>query len=324
MAYDNLADRLLDKIDEKRNPSVVGLDPRINRIPDFIKRTAMEETDTPFEAVSRSIIEFNKGLIDAVHETVPAVKPQMAFYEQYGSHGVKALEETINYAKEKGLVVITDCKKNDIGSTAQAYANAHLGKVDLIDGTCVFSFDGDMATVNAYLGTDGIQPFLDVCKKYGKGIFVLDKTSNPSSGELQDKTIKNNGTVYELMAKHIKKWGKGLVGDRGYSSVGAVVGATYPEEAKKLRDIMKNNLFLVPGYGAQGGTADDIQPCFNEDGYGAIVNSSRGINFAYERDPYKSQYTPEEYVDASKQAALDMKDDIITALRKGDKLPEGW
>ncbi|MFW6038347.1 MAG: orotidine-5'-phosphate decarboxylase [Candidatus Saliniplasma sp.] len=320
----NLADRLLNAIDDKKNPSVVGLDPRIDRIPDHIKEEAGDRAETPFEAVRYSFEEFNKSIIDEIKDIVPAVKPQVAFYEQYGSHGIKAFEETIDYAKDKGLIVISDVKRNDIGSTAEAYAAAHLGGVERINKEFTHSFDSDMVTVNAYLGSDGVKPFLDVCEEYGKGIFILVKTSNPSSGELQDKEIMGEGKVYESMAELVRKWGDDLVGDRGYSSVGAVVGATYPEEAEKLREMMKRAIFLVPGYGAQGGTADDIIPCFNEDGYGGIVNSSRGIIFAYEREPYSEKFGDKNFAKASRQAALDMKKDIRKSLEKGKKVPDGW
>ncbi len=325
MKEDNLADRLLDAVDKKKNPSVVGLDPRLGRIPDHVKKKVREETDDPFEAASKAILEFNKGLIDAVHEIVPAVKPQIAFYEKYGAEGIKVFIETIEYAKKKGLIVIEDVKRNDIGSTAKAYASAHLGEVDLdMFGEKSSSFNGDMVTVNAYLGYDGIEPFVELCKEYGKGIFVLDKTSNPSSSELQDLKTEDSRIIYEVMAELIDEWGEELVGERGYSSVGAVVGATYPEEAKKLRGLMPNNLFLVPGYGSQGGTADDVIPCFNDDGYGAVVNSSRGINYAYQKEPYCQEFGPEEYGKASKKAASDMKDDILASLERGGKVPESW
>lgn len=320
----NLADRLLGAIDEKKNPSVVGLDPRIGMIPEHIKEDAVERAEDPFEAVRYSFVDFNKALIDSIEDIVPAVKPQMAFYEQYGHHGVRAYHEIVDHAKKRGLIVIGDVKRNDIGSTAEAYAAGHLGKVELADGHHEPAFDTDMITVNAYLGTDGIEPFLKTCKDHGKGIFILDKTSNPSSGELQDRTIEGDGRVYELMAELIDGWGRELTGERGYSSVGAVVGATYPEEARKLRNMMKKAVFLIPGYGAQGGTADDIIPCFNRDGYGGIVNSSRGINFAYMREPYSEDYGPEEFAEASRRAAKDMKDDILSSLEKGGKIPEGW
>ncbi len=321
--HDNLADRLLDAVDDKKNPSVVGLDPRLNNIPDHLKKEAMEGSSHPFQASGRAILKFNKGLIDAVHDIVPAVKPQIAFYEKYGHQGVKAFIHTIEYAQKKGLMVIEDVKRNDIGSTAEAYAAAHLGEVDTMEDRKT-SFDGDMVTVNAYLGYDGIEPFIDTCKEYGKGVFILDKTSNPSSKELQDLKTEDGKMIYEVMAELINQWGKDLVGERGYSSVGAVVGATYPEEAKKLRKIMDDNLFLVPGYGSQGGTADDVIPCFDDHGYGAVVNSSRGIDYAYQREPYCDSFGPEEFHKASREAALDMKDDIITSLEKGKKIPGGW
>ncbi len=323
MNQDNLADRLLEAVDEKKNPSVVGLDPRLWRIPEHIREKARESNDGSFEAASEAIFEFNKGLIDAIHDIVPAVKPQVAFYEKYGSHGIEAFIRTIRYAKKKDLIVIEDVKRNDIGSTAEAYASAHLGEVDVFDEES-FSFDGDMITVNAYLGHDGIEPFIDHCKKYGKGIFILDKTSNPSSSELQDLKTEDGKRIFEVMAELISEWGEELVGKRGYSPVGAVVGATYPEEAEMLRDIMDNNLFLVPGYGSQGGTADDVIPCFNDDGYGAVVNSSRGIDYAYQREPYCEEYGSEEYDKASRKAALDMKEDILDSLERGDKIPDSW
>jgi len=316
----NLADRLVDAIDNKRNPSVVGLDPRLWRIPDHLKIEAKKSTEDSLQAAGEAIFRFNKGIIDAVHDIVPAVKPQVAFYEKYGVEGIRAFKRTIEYAKEKGLIVIEDVKRNDIGSTAEAYASAHLGEVDLIEGE-VLSFDGDMVTVNPYLGSDGIKPFVKKCEEYGKGIFVLDKTSNPSSRELQDLVTRNDKKIYEAMAELINQWGEDLVGERGYSPIGAVVGATYPEEAEKLRKIMKNNLFLVPGYGSQGGTADDVIPCFNEDGYGAIVNSSRCIDYAYE---YDEEFGQEEYDRASRKAASSMKDDIMRSLEKGEKVPENW
>ncbi|MEF8874625.1 MAG: orotidine-5'-phosphate decarboxylase [Candidatus Thermoplasmatota archaeon] len=320
MKKDNLADRLLNAVDEKKNPSVVGLDPRLWRIPTHLKEEAKEMSGNPFEAAGEAIFEFNKGIIDAVHDIVPAVKPQVAFYEKYGVEGIRAFKKTIEYAKKRGMIVIEDVKRNDIGSTAKAYASAHLGKVDMIDGEAL-SFDGDMVTVNPYLGSDGIEPFVEVCKEYGKGIFVLDKTSNPSSSELQDLVTEDENKIYEVMADLISDWGEELIGERGYSSVGAVVGATYPEEAEKLREMMKNNLFLVPGYGSQGGTADDVIPCFNDDGYGAVVNSSRGIDYAYES---YDDFGPEEYDKASRKAALEMKEDIMRSLEKGGKVSDDW
>ena len=319
----NMADKLLEEINKKQNPSVVGLDPRINQIPEFITKRNLEAYGNSFKAAANAIIEFNKLIINAISETLPAVKPQIAFYEQYGPEGVRAFKETVDYAKEKGLIVIGDAKRNDIGSTAEAYADGHLGEVKMIEGSMP-SLNADLITVNGYLGSDGLMPFIEACKKHGKGIFILNKTSNPSSGELQDKKTEEGKTVYEIMAELIDKLGKDLTGQKGYSPIGAVVGATYPEQAKILRNLMPKTIFLVPGYGAQGGGAEDVVPCFNEDGYGAIVNSSRGIIFAYEKEPYKDKFKPEEFHLASRQAAIDMKKDILDALQKNGKLPEGW
>ena len=316
----NISDKLLNLIEQKHNPCIIGLDPVIDQIPACIKRKK-KDYDSPFEAVRHTIIEFNRLIIDAVKDIVPAVKPQMAFYEQYGSQGVKAFEETVIYAKEKGLIVIEDAKRNDIASTAKAYADGHLGKVSLIDGTISSSLDVDFVTVTPYLGSDGIKPFIEVCKESGKGIFILVKTSNPSSGELQNRIIAGDGAVYEVIARYVAEAGIELMGEKGYSSLGAVVGATYPQEAKKLREIMPRNIFLVPGYGAQGGRAEDVIPCFNDDGYGAIISSSRGIIFAYNREPYRSKYRPEEFYLASREAAMDMREKIIKVLKQHGKLP---
>lgn len=318
----NMADQLLDKIDEMRNPCVIGLDPDISQIPEFLKNKT-RDFDNPFEAVRDVIIQFNKQIIDAVSDVVPAVKPQMAFYEQYGSEGVRAFEETVKYAKGKGLIVIEDAKRNDIGSTVNAYANGHLGKVTTVTGKEISSVDVDFLTVTPYLGSDGITPFINVCKRYRKGVFILVKTSNPSSGEIQDKIVENTcNTVYETVARYVAEVGNELIGSRGYSAIGAVVGATYPAEAKRLREIMNRNIFLVPGYGAQGGKAEDVLPCFNADGYGAVVSSSRGIIFAYNMDLYKDKYRPEEFYLATREAAISMRDDIVNALKGYGKAPK--
>lgn len=290
----NFADTLMEAIDKKQNPSIVGLDPRIESVPDSVK-----QGKTPAEA----FLAFNKDIIDAVADIVPAVKPQNAFYEQYGVEGIKSYIETVKYAKSKGLVVVGDVKRNDIGSTAKAYAAAHLGE----------AFGFDAVTVNAYLGTDGIKPFLEKTPE-GKGLFVLVKTSNPSSGELQDKLLDDGRSVYEAMAELVDGWGKESLGSRGYNSVGAVVGATYPKEAELLRKIMPKTIFLVPGYGAQGGGADDVVPCFNSDGYGAIVNSSRGIIFAYQKQGG-------EHDEAAGKAAEAMREDLKKSLSKAGKWP---
>jgi orotidine-5'-phosphate decarboxylase len=314
----NIADRLLAKIREKHNPCIVGLDPVIELIPDCIKKGRKDQKGS-FEAERDTIIEFNKRIINAVADIVPAVKPQVAFYEKYGSKGLEAFEETVRYARRKDLIVIEDAKRNDIGSTAEAYADGHLGRVPTIDGTLLPSLDADMITVSPYLGSDGIKPFVEVSKKYGKGIFVLVKTSNPSSAELQDRLIEGEGPLYEVVARFVSLVGKELIGTRGYSSIGAVVGATYPEEALRLRKIMPESIFLVPGYGVQGGKAEDVIPCFNDDGYGAVVNSSRGIVYAYSMEPYKSSFEPEEFHLASRQAAIDMRDSVVDALEKAGK-----
>ena len=238
---------------------------------------------------------------------LPAVKPQIAMYEQFGIPGLVAFDKTVKYCQEKGLVVIGDVKRGDIGSTSTAYANGHLGSVTIGNTVCR-GFDEDFITVNPYLGTDGIKPFVDVCKEEKKGIFVLVKTSNPSSGELQDKEVDGK-PLYELVGSYVDKWGSECIGESGYSAVGAVVGATYPEMGKVLRKVMPKSYILVPGYGAQGGTADGLKPYFNEDGLGAIVNSSRGIICAYKQEKY-AQFGEANYADASRQAVIDMRDDI--------------
>ncbi len=301
----NFADKLFSAIETKQNPSVVGLDPRIGNIPDSIKQERVQKFgDTP-QAVAASFVAFNKGIIDAIKDIVPAVKPQMAFYECYGPYGIEAFQITCEYAKKNGLVVIEDAKRNDIGSTAVAYARGHLGQVDTVNGKTRIH-DVDAITVNSYLGTDGVKPFIEEAKN-GKGAFLLVKTSNPSSGELQDRKLREGATVYEAMAKLVDKWGVDVVGERGYSSIGAVVGATYPEEALRLRLMMPRTPILVPGYGAQGGGAMDTMPSFNDDGYGAIVNSSRGVIFAYEKKGG-------EFDSAARDAALDMKKDLQNAM----------
>jgi len=324
---ENFADRLLNAIDEKQNPSVVGLDPRIADIPSHIKEENVKKFGNTVEAVSASFLEFNKLIIDAVADIVPAVKPQMAFYEKYLTPGIQAFIGTVNYAKEKGLIVIEDAKRNDIGpkkdSTAGAYSDGHIGRIELCDGQEIPGFDVDAITVNAYLGSDCPAPFIEDCKKYGKGIFVLVKTSNDSSGEIQDIEIGVIGaaeelgyvrTVYTDMACLVNKWGQGVIGNRGYSSVGAVVGATYPKDAVVARRIMPKAMILVPGYGHQGGMGKDTLPNFNKDGYGAIVNNARGIIFAYKKEPFKNTHGPREFDKAAREAAIMMKEDITKAL----------
>ncbi len=361
-SMNNFADRLLGAIEEKQNPSVVGLDPRIEDIPKFI----WQDGDDDFEATTNTILVFNKELIDAISSIVPAVKPNIAFYECYEAPGYKCFVETCKYAEKNGMIVHPDTKRNDIGPTAKAYSNGFLGKVKVIhkgELKEVPSVNVDGITVNAYLGIDGIDPFLEDMKNYGKGCYILVKTSNKSSGDLQDLPVilkdkedrerliqLTAGTDYEKMlidsiseslkdfpvpiemtyggiapnyvkmALNVDRWGEGLVGERGYSSVGAVVGATYPREAKLLRRIMPKAIILVPGYGAQGGGAKEVLPNFNEDGLGAIVNSSRGICFRYKEKGVN--YTPKQFAEAARDAAITMKNDICNALKEAGKL--GW
>lgn len=301
-----MINKLVSEIKKKNAPVVVGLDPMLNYVPEFIQKKAFDEFGETLEGAAEAIWQFNKGIVDATYDLIPAVKPQIAMYEQLGIPGMTAFKKTVDYCKEKGLVVIGDIKRGDIGSTSAAYAVGHLGKVK-IGSKSYAGFDEDFATVNPYLGSDGIKPFIDVCKEENKGIFVLVKTSNPSSGEFQDQKIDGK-PLYELVGEKVAQWGEECMGDE-YSNVGCVVGATYPEMGKVLRKIMPKTYILVPGYGAQGGTAKDLAPYFNEDGLGAIVNSSRGIIAAYKQDKY-SKFGAENYADASRQAVIDMINDI--------------
>ncbi|QQR83472.1 orotidine-5'-phosphate decarboxylase [Candidatus Peregrinibacteria bacterium] len=300
----HFADRLLHRIQELENPTVVGLDPRLDSIPEFIKDRMVDEYGATLEAVAAAILIFNRGIIDAVSDIVPAVKPQIAFYEQYGHAGMLAYEQTCEYAQQQGMIVIGDAKRNDIGSTAEAYAAGHLGTVDVF-GEAQEIIKADALTVTPYLGSDGILPFTRLCAERGKGIFVLVRTSNPSSDEIQGVPVGDE-LMDEYVAGLVQNWGAELIGESGFSSVGAVVGATYPEEARNLRHRMPEQIFLVPGYGAQGGSAEDVKPCFYKEGKGAIVNSSRGIIFAYQ-----ALNMPEEAFDeAARKAALAMKEDL--------------
>ena len=301
-------DKLIEKVVLTKNPTVAGLDPKLEYVPEFIKQRALDKYGNTLKAAAKALLEFNKGLIDELYEIVPAIKPQCAYYEMYGWQGVKTLYKTIEYAKKKGMYVITDGKRNDIGTTMEAYATGHLGKTN-VNGNMLHGFAGDCLTVNGYLGTDGIAPLIKVCDKYDKGIFVLVKTSNPSSGELQDKKIDGK-TVYEMMGEMCETWGEQLPGKYGYSGVGAVVGATYPEQLKELREKMPHTFFLVPGYGAQGGAAKDVSYAFDKKGLGAIVNSSRGIMCAYQ----KENCSEEDYAKAARREAIRMRDDIVGAI----------
>ena len=303
--------RLIEKITDKKAPVVVGLDPNLKFIPPHIIKKATDEKGETPEAAAAAILDFNKGIIDAVYDLIPAVKPQIAMYEQFGIPGLIAYRETVDYCHEKGLIVIADVKRGDIGSTSESYAIAHLGEIK-IGETSTAPFDTDFATVNPYLGTDGVKPFVDVCNKCDKGIFVLVKTSNPSSGEFQDQVIDGR-PLFELVADKVREWGEDSM-DGSYSNVGAVVGATYPGQGETARRLMPRAYILVPGYGAQGGKASDLKVFFNKDGLGAIVNSSRGIIAAYTKDPYRERFDEYHFADASREAVKDMLEDINSAI----------
>lgn len=304
-----MINKLNKKILKMNAPVVVGLDPMLSYIPEHILAKAIEEKGETLEAAADAIYAYNVAIVDAIADIVPAVKPQIAMYEQFGIPGLEAFKKTVDYCHKKDMVVIGDVKRGDIGSTSAAYATAHLGKIQ-VGKKILTPFDEDFATVNPYLGTDGIKPFIDVCKEEKKGIFVLVKTSNPSSGEFQDRLIDGR-PLYELVGEQVNAWGEECMGD-GYSYVGAVVGATYPEQGKILRKLMPKTLILVPGYGAQGGKGSDLVDYFNEDGLGAIVNSSRGIICAYKSERY-AQFGAENFADASRRAAIDMIEDINCA-----------
>lgn len=302
--------KLIEKIQKTKAPICVGLDPMLGFIPDHIRNRSMKELGQTLEGAADAIWHFNKEIVDHTFDLVPSVKPQIAMYEQFGIEGLMVYKRTVDYCREKGLVVIGDVKRGDIGSTSAAYAVGHLGRIQ-VGSQALPGFETDFITVNPYLGTDGVKPFVDVCRKENKGIFVLVKTSNPSSGEFQDKLIDGR-PLYELVAEKVVEWGQDSM-DQGYSNVGAVVGATYPEMSRILRKLMPRTYFLVPGYGAQGGTAEDLRHCFNEDGLGAIVNSSRGIIAAYKQEKYE-RFGAEHFGEASRQAVIDMAADINRVL----------
>lgn len=307
-----MINKLVEKIQKTGAPIVVGLDPMMKFVPEHIQKRAFSEYGETLEGAGEAIWQYNKELVDHIYDLIPAVKPQIAMYEQFGLPGLMAFKKTIDYCKEKDLVVIGDVKRGDIGSTSEAYAVGHLGKVQ-VGNSFYRGFDEDFATVNPYLGSDGVNPFLKVCKEEHKGVFILVKTSNPSSGELQDRVIADaDRPLYEVVGEQVAGWAQELMGDT-YSYVGAVVGATYPEMGKVLRKVMPKSYILVPGYGAQGGKGKDLVHFFNEDGLGAIVNSSRGIIAAYQQEKYAG-FGSEGFGEAARAAVKDMKEDIAQAL----------
>ena len=314
-----MIDRLVEAIRRTKAPICVGLDPQMSFLPDEVTKKAYQEFGQTLEGAAEAIWQFNRAITDAVADLVPAVKPQIAMYEQFGLPGLQAFARTVEYCRSKGLIVIGDVKRGDIGSTSAAYAAAHLGKVTVGENT-FSAFDEDICTVNPYLGSDGVMPFVKECAACGKGIFVLVKTSNPSSGEFQDRMVAADDgrtvPIYELVGRKVDEWASdpALIGESGYSEVGAVVGATYPQMGERLRAIMPKSFILVPGYGAQGGTGKDLVPFFREDGLGAIVNSSRGIIAAYKKAPYADRFGSEGFADEAREAVLDMKKDIEQAL----------
>ncbi len=317
-----MINKLIAGIRKTNAPIVVGLDPMLKYVPEHIKQKAYADLGETLEGAGEAIWQYNKGIVDAICDLVPAVKPQIAMYEQFGIPGLAAFKRTVDYCREKGLVVIGDVKRGDIGSTSEAYAAGHLGSVQVGNSMCC-GFGEDFATVNPYLGSDGVKPFLQVCRQEGKGIFVLVKTSNPSSGELQDRLVKTCAQgaevfrpIYELVGEQVAAWGEECMPEEGeYSYVGAVVGATYPEQGRILRRIMPRAFILVPGYGAQGGRGADLVHFFNEDGLGAVINSSRGIIAAYQQEKY-ARFGGEGYADAASAAVLEMREDIASALER--------
>ncbi len=309
----NFADRLTERIEALSNPTVMGLDPKLEFIPEEIVKRHLSLSSDPAIASAEAIYEFNTKLIDAVCQVIPAIKPQFAYYEMYGIHGLEALYKTISYAKSKGMLVIADAKRNDIGTTAEAYARAIIGKTTLSDNSVQAMTGADAVTVNAYLGIDGIKPFIDTARETRSGLFVLVRTSNPSAGDFQDLTMEDSKPLYEKVAEKVSEWGSDLIGECGYSSVGAVVGATWPEQAERLRKQMPHTMILVPGYGAQGGDADSAAVNFDDKGRGAIVNASRSLMCAYKK---RSDLKPEDFQKAAYDEAVRMRDDLNRAIER--------
>ena len=305
-----IIDVLIEKIQEKQSPIVMGIDPRYDFIPNYIK----EKYSKDLKGFAKASVEFAKGLIDSVYDIVPAIKPQLAYFEAMGPEGLIAFQEIVKYAKSKELIIISDAKRGDIGTTSKAYSNAFLGKT-LLEEKEESIYNTDFVTVNPYMGSDSVNPFIEDCKNYNKGIFVLIKTSNKSSGELQDLTLENGKKVYEHVASLVDNWGNDMIGDYGYSSVAAVVGATYPEQLQEIRKLAPHTFFLIPGYGAQGGKAEDIALAFDQNGIGGIVNASRSLMCAYKSDRWKDKFTEEQYGEATRAEAIHMRDELNEAIK---------
>ncbi|MBM4053758.1 MAG: orotidine-5'-phosphate decarboxylase [Planctomycetes bacterium] len=312
----NFSDKLINIIQKKNSCVVVGLDPYFDLIPDTIKQNFLKLHDNVFKYAANVILEFNKEIIDSLEHLIGIVKLQIAFYELYGWQGIWAYTETIHYAKQKGLIVIGDVKRGDVPSTATAYANAHIGKV-LINNYSATAFQSDAITVNPLLGTDSMLPFIKNAETYDKGIFILTKTSNPSSVEFQD-ILCGSKKLHRIIAEKIHEWGSQLIGTHGYSSIGAVVGATYPEDISALRKIMPNAYLLIPGYGTQGATAEDLKNCFNPDGYGAIINASRSVLYAYTNQSWKDKYGTHTWKEAAQNAVIKMNEDLNKFMSAGN------
>jgi orotidine-5'-phosphate decarboxylase len=306
----NAMDVLIEKIKECDNPTVIGVDTRYDMVPECVRK----KYSTDLKGMCNAMLEYSKALIDATYDIIPAVKLQSAYFEMYGVEGIKLYKEMIDYCKEKGMVVMADVKRGDIGSTSAGYSRAYLGK-NMIDEKEQAIFDVDFATVNPYMGSDCVMPFVEDCKKYNKGIFVLVKTSNKSSGEIQDVKAEDGEEIYKKVAKLVNTWGSELIGENGYSSVSAVVGATYPKQLQELRELMPHSYFLIPGYGAQGGKAEDIALGFDENGLGGIVNATRSLMCAYKSDLWKDKFAEEDYAKATRAEAIRMRDELNSAIK---------
>lgn len=305
----NAIDNLIDKIKQMNNPTVIGIDPKYDMVPNCIK----EKYDQTLEGMAKACTEFNQKLIDAIYDIIPAVKLQLAYFEKLGVPGIESFKKTCEYAKQKGMIVMSDAKRGDIGSTCAAYSAPYIGRVE-INGKEEAVYDTDFITLNPYMGTDSVQPFIEDCKKYNKGAFIITKTSNKSSGELQDLKLENGRTVYEEVATLVEKWGEDLRGKYGYSSISSVVGATYPEQLKSLRKLAPHTFFLIPGYGAQGGKAQDIALGFDENKIGGIVNATRSLMGAYKLDQWKDKFKEEEFAQATRAEAIRMRDELNQAI----------